>query len=43
LLRSETIPGVITQEWWVDPTKDSVVPGEVLDILQRGGYMKLWI
>lgn len=42
LLKSVSIEGVSTREYWVDPTKDSVVPGEVMDILERGGYVTKW-
>jgi hypothetical protein len=40
LLKSVSIEGVSTREYWVDPNKDSVIPGEVLDILQRGDYIE---
>ena len=43
MLKSKSIEGVSSYEWWVDPTKDSVVPADVMDILQRGGYMNTWI
>lgn len=39
LLKSKTTEGVSSFEWWVDPTKDSIVPGEVMDLLERGGYV----
>lgn len=39
MLKRKTTEGVSTFEWWVDPTKDSVVPGEVMDLLDRGGYV----
>lgn len=32
-LRSEEIPGVITQTWWVGPKDDPAIPGEVMDLL----------
>lgn len=32
-LRSEEIPGVISQTWWVGPKDDPAIPGEVLDLL----------
>lgn len=39
LLKRIHIEGVSEREYWVDPTKDSVVPAEVMDILDRGGYI----
>lgn len=42
LLRSESIPDVISREYWVDPTKESVIPAEVMDLLERGGYVEKW-
>lgn len=42
LLKRKVTVGVSEYEWWVDPTKDSVVPGEVMDILVRGGYANRW-
>lgn len=39
LLKRKSIVGVSEYEWWVDPTKDSVVPADVMDILERGGYV----
>lgn len=38
-LKARTVPGVLEQQWWVDPSKDSVIPAEVQDILMRGGYV----
>lgn len=43
LLKSESIDGVGSFEWWVDPTRSSVVPADVMDILDRGGYVNRWI
>lgn len=43
LLKRVHVEGVSEREYWVDPTKDSVVPAEVMDILQRGGYINTWI
>lgn len=43
MLKSKTTEGVSSYEWWVDPTNDSVIPAEVMDILQRGGYVNNWI
>lgn len=40
LLKSKTIEGVSSYEWWVDPTKDSIIPGEVISILEEGGYIR---
>lgn len=42
LLRRKSIEGVSEYEWWVDPTKDSVIPADVLDILERGGFINKW-
>lgn len=39
LLKSKTIEGVSSYEWWVDPDKDTVVPPEVLRLLIDGGYV----
>lgn len=39
MLKSKTTEGVSSYEWWVDPTKESVVPAEVMDLLERGGYV----
>jgi hypothetical protein len=41
LLKRIRIEGVSEREYWVDPTKDSIVPGEVMDILVRGGYVNM--
>lgn len=43
MLKSKTIEGVSSYEWWVDPTKDSVVPADVMDILRRGNYLRIWV
>lgn len=43
MLKSKTTEGVSSYEWWVDPTKDSVIPPDVMDILQRGNYVRYWI
>ncbi len=43
MLKRKKTEGVSEYEWWVDPTKDSIVPAEVMDILQRGGYVNTWI
>lgn len=42
LLKRKVIMGVSEYEWWIDPTKDSVIPPEVMDILVRGGYVNRW-
>lgn len=42
LLKRFSIPDVIEREFWVDPTKDSVVPADVMDILERGGFVNKW-
>ena len=39
LLRRVSVEGVSEREYWVDPTKDSVVPADVMDILERGGFV----
>lgn len=39
LLKSKTIEGVSSYEWWVDPDKDTVVPPEVMRLLVDGGYV----
>jgi hypothetical protein len=40
-LKRLKIEGVSEREWWVpdNPTKDSIVPPDVMDILRRGGYV----
>jgi hypothetical protein len=43
MLKSKSIEGVASYEWWVDPTKDCIVPAEVMDLLQSGGYVNTWI
>lgn len=42
MLRRYSIPDVIEQEFWVDPTKDDIVPAEVMAILTRGGFVNKW-
>jgi hypothetical protein len=39
LLKRIVLPDVIEKEYWVDPTKDQIIPSEVLSILERGGYI----
>jgi hypothetical protein len=39
LLKRVRVDGISEREFWVDPTKDSVVPAEVMDILDRGGFV----
>lgn len=41
-LRARIVPGVLEQQWWVDPTKDSMIPPEVRDMLEAGGYIRRW-
>lgn len=41
-LKSLEIVGVSRREWWVsDKQVTSIVPGEVMDILVRGGYVNM--
>lgn len=41
-LKSLTIEGVSSREWWVsDKPVTSSVPGEVMDILVQGGYVNM--
>jgi hypothetical protein len=42
LLKRKVTVGVSEYEWFVDLTKQSVVPPEVMDILVRGGYANRW-
>lgn len=42
LLKSKTVEGVDSHEWWVDPTKDQVIPADVMTILKDGGYVNTW-
>lgn len=42
LLRRESVPGVLDQEWWVEPTREIGVPPEVFDLLERGGFVNQW-
>jgi hypothetical protein len=39
LLTLKRIEGVSEYRWFADPTKDSVVPPEVMDLLERGGFV----
>jgi hypothetical protein len=39
MLMSKRTEGVSEYRWFVDPTKESVVPAEVMDLLERGGYV----
>lgn len=43
LLTLKRIEGVSEYRYWVDPTKDTVVPAEVMDLLEQGGYVNTWI
>lgn len=40
LLKRKTTVGVSEYEWWVDPTKDSIVPADVMSLLVAGGYVR---
>jgi hypothetical protein len=42
LLRSVSIPDVISKDYWVDPGKDTVVPADVMTLLDDGGYINKW-
>lgn len=39
LLKRLRIEGVSEREWWVNPERTSVVPGEVMDIIVGAGYV----
>lgn len=39
LLKRKVTEGVSEYEWWVDPTKDSDIPADVMSILENGGYV----
>jgi len=39
LLKSRKIEGVSEYQWWVDPTRESVIPSDVTNILSMGGYI----
>lgn len=39
LLKSKSIEGVSSYEWWVDPDRDTVVPPEVMRLLEDGGFV----
>lgn len=39
LLKRKVTEGVSEYEWWVDPSKESVIPAEVMDLLERGGFV----
>jgi hypothetical protein len=41
-LKSVRIEGVSQRDYWVDPTVDSVIPADVMDILAAGGYVNNW-
>lgn len=43
LLRRIKVEGISEREYWVDPTRESVIPAEVMDILERGGYVEPWV
>ncbi|HEY4721961.1 MAG TPA: hypothetical protein VII92_08955, partial [Anaerolineae bacterium] len=42
-LRSEEIPGVISQTWWVDNTNVSPIPEKLMNSLHQGGYVNLFV
>lgn len=42
LMRQRDIPGVISESWWVDPKRETLMPPEVLSILDDGGYIEVW-
>ncbi len=42
MLKRRVTVGVSEYEWWVDPTRDKVVPADVMDILVIGGYVNSW-
>jgi hypothetical protein len=42
MLKRKVTVGVSEYEWWVDPTKDNIVPLDVMDILINGGYVNRW-
>ncbi len=42
MLRRVKIEGVSEREWWVDPTKEAVMPPEVRSMLEAGGYINKW-
>lgn len=39
LLKRMKTDGVDEFEWWVDPTKDQIIPADVMTILKDGGYV----
>lgn len=43
LLKSIRIEGVSERTFWVDPTKDDIVPAEVMSLLRQGGYVNEWV
>jgi hypothetical protein len=42
MLKRVRIEGVSEREYWVDPTKDNIVPAEVYDLLEQGDYINKW-
>jgi len=40
LLRRKVIPGVSEKEWWVEPAREVGVPPEIMDLLERGGFVE---
>lgn len=43
MLRSVTVDGVGSRDFWVDPTKDTVIPPDVMDLLDAGGYTEITV
>lgn len=41
LLKRIRIEGVSEREYWVDPARDTIVPAEVMTMLQQGGYVNM--
>lgn len=41
LLKSIRIEGVSQRDYWVDPNRSSIIPGEVMNILVSGGYVDM--
>lgn len=38
-LKSLRIEGVSERQWWVNPPTDSLIPADIYDLLERGGYI----
>jgi hypothetical protein len=39
LQKTESIPGVIERQWWVEPRREVGIPPEIMDMLDQGGYV----